>query len=171
MINIDKKNPLAKILLVFIGFMLTAVIYKAVMRKNKPQTAHTAYWGSIKNANTKVQTTPDYNSATKAVVNKMGVPIYITECNKQWCNVRFINDLTGWVNRGSITKKSTSMVKELTSLYKDKNLKRKIATIYPFVVVENYEKVGEVCRVGKGAIRGWLRCKSLVGGYTSPDNK
>ena len=156
-----------RLLLLVISFIIGATIYRSFERKAKPDIVQMNYWGSIKKASTKVQTTPDYSSNTKAVVNKMGVPIYVIECNKQWCQVKFVNDLVGWVNKSSISRKNTSMLKEKTYLYKDQNLKKKIADIYSFVVVENYKKVGEYCRVGKGKIIGWVRCKSLVGGHDS----
>ena len=141
---------------------------KKVSKLTSKDGSYNPKWASLKASKTYLKSGPDFKSKTKAILQKPDIPIYITSCNKQWCSVRLINGMTGWVNKINISNAKTSMITKETKIY-SRPKEKVIGTIHPYVTVKILETAHTQdgrrwCLISKHSLKGFVESSALAGG-------
>jgi len=157
-----QKKIIAISVIAIIGLFIFGSVKKIVSKKTVSSSVN--YWASSKIKGANIYVSNNANSTVLAMLNKVGVPLFVFNCDKQWCHVQLLEGTKGYIKKIAVSKQITSIVKTETDLYNLPNGKKILATFYPNVLVMLMHKNNGWCFVNKHNLRGYVRCEKLLGG-------
>ncbi|MFT7144783.1 MAG: SH3-like domain-containing protein [Alphaproteobacteria bacterium] len=147
-----------RLLLLLILFSLPAQALPAITEE------HGTIFGSMRKNEVNVRSGPGTQFPILWIYKRFGYPVEIINTYQSWYQIRDIEGESGWIYKGMLSKRRTSLVSDGTPLvmYKNADATEGLIRIAPHVILAIDHCTPHLCKVVYGNTSGWALKKRLI---------